>query len=175
MDGTLFDTAEVNYYSYARAAKKLGYDLDKETFLKAFVGKNYKEFLPEFGIIRSVELDKIHELKKEYYPEFLEKAKKNNVLFDLIESLKEDYIIVLATTASKKNVSDILQCFGVEEKFDFIITQEDTVKLKPDPECYFLAMEKAGVEAADTIIFEDSEVGIEAARLSGGYAVKVSM
>lgn len=175
MDGTLFDTSEVNYNSYAEAAKKLEYHIGKQKFMNIFVGKNYREFLPEFGIIRESELDKIHELKKEFYPKFLEKAKKNDVLFELIESLKRDYIIGLATTASKKNVSDILQCFEVKEKFDFIITQEDTVKLKPDPECYLLSMEKAGVLARDTIIFEDSEVGLEAARLSGGYVVKVSM
>lgn len=175
MDGTLFDTAEVNYCSYAEAAGQLGYKLDREKFLEIFVGKNYKEFLPEFGIIQSAELHKIHELKKEYYPKFLGKVKKNEALFELIESIKKDYIIALATTASKKNVLDILAFFDLESKFDFMITQEDTSKLKPDPECYIRAMEKAGVSASKTIIFEDSEVGMKAARESGGYVVKVSM
>ena len=92
----------------------------------------------------------------------------------MIESIKKT-IIALATTASRKNVLDILAFFDLESKFDLMITQEDTSKLKPDPECYIRAMEKAGVSASKTIIFEDSEVGIKAARESGGYVVKVSM
>ena len=46
-------------------------------------------------------------------------------------------------------------------------TQEDIHKPKPDPEGFLLAMEHFGVTPADSVIFEDSDVGIEAARASG--------
>lgn len=173
MDGTLFDTSEVNYRAYAAAAKKLGFVIERETFMNLYVGKNYKDFLPLFGIKTESDLHAVHQEKKLQYPSCLAYARINQPLFDVIDTLKERYITVLATTASKKNVLDILNYFRVEEYFDFLITQEDTVRLKPDPECYLQAMQIAGVKAEDTIIFEDSEVGIQAAQASGANVYKV--
>ena len=61
----------------------------------------------------------------------------------------------------------------VTEKFDLIVTQEDVRKTKPDPECFHLAMLKAGIDKENTIIFEDSETGLEAAKASGAQYVQV--
>ncbi len=57
--------------------------------------------------------------------------------------------------------------------FDIIIAQEDVARLKPDPECFFRAMEISGADAADTVIFEDSDTGLLAARASGACFMKV--
>ena len=64
MDGTLFDTSESNYCAYKDAADAWGYKLDRDTFMNVFVGKNYKEFLPMFGIKSREELIAIHDYKK---------------------------------------------------------------------------------------------------------------
>ena len=175
LDGTLFNTQEVNFYSYAEAANRLGYCIPRQQFLEITPGKNYKEFLPVFGITDLKNIEQIHDLKKQLYSNNIDKVKKNSILFQLIETLKKDYIIALATTASRKNTLDLLKYFQVENIFEIIITQEDTKKLKPDPECYLLAMKKARVAAESTIIFEDSEIGLQAAKSSGGYPMKVSI
>lgn len=173
LDGTLFDTTDVNYCSYREAASECGYDIAYEEFVKVFVGKNYKEFLPIFGVEKPEIQEKIHEIKKEKYAGFLGKARKNEHLFSMMECMKQEYILAVATTASRQNTCDILNCFGVLELFDFLITQENVVKLKPDPECYFMAMKKAAVEAKKTIIFEDSAVGLNAAMSTGAFVLKV--
>lgn len=173
LDGTLFDTEEVNFLSYQAAAGTCGYEITKEQFSEQFVGKNYKEFLPKFGITDVKTQEKIHELKKTSYPKFLKNARRNEHLFSMIECMKSEYILAVATTASKKNVCDILSCFGVLELFDFLVTQEDVKELKPNPECYLCAMEKAGIAPEDTVIFEDSAVGLSAAIASGASVMKV--
>ena len=40
MDGTIFDTSESNYWAYPDAAKKFGYDIEHDRFMKVFVGRN---------------------------------------------------------------------------------------------------------------------------------------
>lgn len=175
MDGTLYDTTDVNYLSYAEAASQLGYRIERQDFINNFVGRNYKDFLPEFGICNNEEQERIHEIKKKMYMEYLKYAKRNDSLFSLIESMRNDYIVALATTASRKNTIDILDYFGDTERFDFFITQEDTAALKPDPQCYLMAMMKAGIDAKNTIVFEDSDVGMLAAKLSGAYVLKVEI
>ena len=174
LDGTLFDTTLVNCFSYQKAAELCGCKIEQEAFIREFVGKNYKEFLPVLGITDQKTQEAIHEKKKQLYADFLGSAKKNDHLFSMIEGLRGSYKIALATTASRKNALEILDCFGETEKFDILITQEDVTRLKPDPECYLAAMKQAGVSPEDTIIFEDSEVGMRAAKASGAYAVQVS-
>lgn len=175
MDGTLFDTSESNFLAYKEAAASVGYEIDRDKFLKVFVGKNYKEFLPLFGINEEGELHQIHEYKKAHYREFVPYIKMNERLFDLIRESREkgDAIIALATTASRKNTEDILKCFKVEGLFDIVLTQEEVSKLKPDPECYLKVMEMAGISSDNTTIYEDSKTGIMAAIASGAKVVEV--
>ena len=51
--------------------------------------------------------------------------------------------------------------------FDLIISQEDVKNKKPDPEGFQKAMDFFKVQCRNSIIFEDSDVGIEAALRSG--------
>lgn len=175
MDGTLFDTSESNFLAYKEAAATIGYEIDRDRFLEVFIGKNYKEFLPLFGINKEDELHKIHEYKKAHYREFISYIKMNARLFDLIRKTREenDTIIALATTASRKNTEDVLKYFKVEGLFDIVLTQEEVSKLKPNPECYLKVMEMAGISADNTTIYEDSETGIRAATGSGAEVVRV--
>ena len=75
---------------------------------------------------------------------------------------------MLVTTASRQNTYDILNHFGLVGIFDAILTQEDITRPKPNPEGFFRAMEKYNITPEKCLIFEDSEVGIEAAEQTGG-------
>ena len=166
LDGTLFNTDNVNYKAYREALLPYGIELDREYFVKYSNGRHYKEFIPK--IMGSTEhLEAIHDAKKDYYKKFLDEAVINKHLFAMIDAMRDTYYTAVVTTASRKNVEDILGRFGVSDSFDYCITQEDIHKPKPDPEGFLLAMEHFGVTPADSVIFEDSDVGIEAARASG--------
>ena len=67
--------------------------------------------------------------------------------------------------------SDFLD--GVREWFGLIVTGEDVEKQKPDPEGYCRAMEHFRVTPADTMIFEDSGIGLTAAKASGAKVFRV--
>lgn len=173
MDGTLFDTSEANYCAYKEAAGKLGYSIDREMFMERLEGRNYKDFLPEFGISNRDEIEEIHNSKKSLYNFFLDRITINEKLIDYLKSQRGSSKLALATTASGKNTLDVLKMTGMENFFDICITQEDVSRLKPDPECYELVMCKAGITPCDTVIFEDSKSGIEAAQRSGAHVINV--
>lgn len=173
LDGTLFDTAQVNYHSYKAALNQFGHDITPEFYLHECHGQVFRHFLPLIIGIDNPDLPAIHQLKKEKYPENLKYAKKNDFLFDIITALKGSYHIGLVTTASSKNVMDILEHFQVESLFELILTQEDVVESKPSPEGYLKAMQYFGVAPENTIIYEDSEVGLAAATASGASVLKI--
>lgn len=173
LDGTLFDTRDVNYKSYQKALNTFGIKLDYEYYCKECNGKKFSTFLPLICGFNDERIVQIHNLKKKFYPDYLNCAVKNEALFDIIVGLKNQYYIALVTTASKKNTEELLKYFQIE-LFDLIITQEDVKKVKPDPEGFILAKNHFKIDEKNVIIFEDSDVGIEAAKkvTSNVYAVK---
>ncbi|MCQ2514858.1 MAG: HAD family hydrolase [Ruminococcus sp.] len=172
LDGTLFDTSDVNYYSYKEALLTYGVELDKKYFVEECNGRHYKEFLP---IIMGTDeyLEPVHIRKKNAYANNLDKARVNKHLFSIIEKIKSDYYIAIVTTASKKNVLDILNYHNYLDLFDLIITQEDVLKPKPDPQGFLLAMEHYNMSPENTLIFEDSDIGIIAAQRSKATVFKI--
>lgn len=172
LDGTLFDTNDVNYYSYKEALKPFGADIDKDYFASQCNGRKYTEFLP--GIMGGEEhINEVHQRKKNLYAENLKYARANEDLFSIIKAIKNEYHIALVTTASKKNSNDILNYFGYDDLFDLMLTQEDIERTKPDPQGFLMAMRHFSVEPENTLIFEDSEVGIQAAVASKANVVRV--
>jgi HAD superfamily hydrolase (TIGR01509 family) len=62
---------------------------------------------------------------------------------------------------------------NIMDGIDGIISGDDVTQPKPNPECFLLAMEREGVTPRETIIFEDSAMGLEAAKRSGAAYVKI--
>ena len=176
LDGTLFDTKNVNYKAYCKAIKECGFevDVDYSYYCEFCNGNSYKVFLPIIvpGITEE-SMYSVHEFKKQVYVDFIDCARKNQHLFALIDLMRREYQIALVTTASRKNTDDILGAFNVSDEFDYIFTQEDVKQPKPDPEGFLLAMKKTGANTNSTLIFEDSDTGIEAAQRSGANYIRV--
>ncbi len=172
LDGTLFDTGEVNYRSYYDALIPFGVTLDRDYYIRSCNGKRYTEFLP--ALLESEEqIEAVHEKKKQTYRQNLKYARVNEHLISFVRLMRNTYYLVIVTTASRKNATEILRHFGYEELFDDMIAQEDIRKSKPDPDGFLQAMDRFGISAENTVIFEDSDVGLLAARASGAAVFKV--
>lgn len=164
MDGTLFDTKDVNFHAYQQALNEHGFHIDYDYYCRFCNGKHYTQFLPQISTEDKSTLASIHSRKKALYPQFLSKARLNEGLVDILRTLRGTYHTALVTTASRANCSDILTHFQLFDLFDLILTQDDITHSKPNPEGFLNAMSHFGVSAKDTMIFEDSDVGIDAAR-----------
>lgn len=176
LDGTLFDTKNVNYNAYCEAMENCGFQekIDYKFFCDFCNGNNYKTFLPQ--IVKGIseeQMQVVHYKKKACYKKYINLARKNEHLFSMIDLMRDEYVIALVTTASRVNAYVILNEYSVVEKFDLIITQEDVSHTKPDSEGFERAIRLAGVDKENTIVFEDSETGIKAAESSGINYVRV--
>lgn len=169
LDGTLFDTKDVNYYAYKAAIAPYGYTMDYKYYCDFCNGRYYMDFLPQITTNDSNILQTIHKEKKNAYKNHLDKAVLNTGLVDIIRLMRTEYKTAVVTTASRENCYDILNQFGLVDLFDLILTHDDIIKSKPDPEGFLKAMNHFNAEPTETIIFEDSEVGLKAAERSGAY------
>lgn len=90
----------------------------------------------------------------------------------LIKKLKEKNFTLAITTTTKRTNMDIYRTLNknilgkasLDEYFDLIYTREDVSEIKPNPEVYLKAMQTLHAKPEECIVFEDSLIGIEAAK-----------
>ena len=174
-DGTLVNTFDANYYAYHGAFKQYGYELTKEQYKECF-GLRYDAFCDKMHI-KPEDRNKIKELKKKIYPNFFEYLTLNQNLLTFIKASRIIYGIktCIASTATRENLYNVLRYFNIEEYFDIIITGENVSKGKPNPEVYLKAINVLECEHDEVIVFEDSEVGCEAAENAELNYIKVKI
>ena len=172
LDGTLFDTNEVNYYAYNEALKPFEVQIDYGYFCEKCNGRHYTRFLPPL-LASETDVENVHNNKKKLYSKYLHKAKINKYLETTIWKMKDECLLGIVTTASRKNTEEILECFKMKNIFDLILCQEDIGQTKPNPEGYIKAMSLLDVSPKNTVIFEDSDVGVAAAVASNAKVMRV--
>lgn len=166
-DGTLVDTFEANLLAYQEAFAKEGIRLTQDRYRECF-GYRFDRFMNAMGIYDDAVAERIKEYKKESYPKYFNRIRINEPLIKLIASFKAmGGKTAIASTARRENLMNAVNYLGIEEDFDLIYAGVDVKKGKPSPEIYLKAMEALGVTAGQTLIFEDSEVGIQAAKAAG--------
>lgn len=85
-------------------------------------------------------------------------------VLDFIKYVREnDYKVGLVTSSSLGKTKAVLECLGLSDAFDTVVTSESIKKGKPDPMGYVLAQTNLGVRSADCVVFEDAFTGIKAA------------
>lgn len=80
----------------------------------------------------------------------------------------------VATSASRDDARRLLGEIGVTPHFAAVISAEDVRRGKPDPEVYRLAAEAIGIDPARCLAFEDSLVGVRAARAAGMTVIGIA-
>lgn len=167
MDGVIFDTEREYLKEWEVIFKKYGYKMKKEIYISV-MGRGRKKvkeiFKEKFG--EDLPIDKMYIEKDKMLKEAVENNKvplKEGAL-ELLEFLKENgYKIALATSAKRERVKIQVRHAKIENIFDAIVCSEDITNLKPDPEIFLKAAEKACVNPENCIVIEDSEAGIKAA------------
>lgn len=78
----------------------------------------------------------------------------------------------IVSTGHIDNIRNVMRFLRIENMVDGILSGDDIATPKPAPDCFLKAMEIEGVSPSECIIFEDSEIGLEAAKRSGApYAI----
>jgi len=142
--------------------KYLFFDLDDTLVMTGKFHKlAYDEALKKISNHKS-----LYEIKKETYINIIKNndIEKRKVLFQLIDNAKNQKICIVTNT-TRENAELILNKISL--KYDLLITGTDyPTMLKPKPGLYLKAIEHFNCDRCDCIIFEDSDKGIKAGKLS---------
>lgn len=179
MNGTMIDDMEYHVHGWYNILNEdLGAGMTRDAVKKEMYGKNSEVLVRIFGEGRFTEeemntlsLEKERRYQAAYRPhlklipglqEFLDKARQMNIP------------MAIGTAAIPFNVDFALDNLDVRKYFSSIVTADDVVASKPDPEVFLKAAEELGAAPADCIVFEDAPKGVEAAANAGMKAVVIT-
>lgn len=167
-DGTLVDTREANALAYIATLEEAGIKITKEEYLAHYFGVRCPEFMRMVGVTDPEKIKALRQRKVELYPNYFSTVRLNEPLWSWCQMLRKSGVKVwVVSTGHPDNIANVMRHLNIESGIDGIICGDDVERPKPHPDCFLKAMEIEGVTAEETIIFEDSSVGIEAARRSG--------
>ena len=75
--------------------------------------------------------------------------------------------MAVASGGQRRMVEKTLAQVGVLDWFPVVVTAEDTRQHKPEPDVFLEAARRLGVEPAACTVYEDTDLGLEAARRAG--------
>jgi HAD superfamily hydrolase (TIGR01509 family) len=95
-------------------------------------------------------------------------------LAELLDALEQAGIPkAIATSSPRRFVTNVLSRFDLEPRFAFVLTSEDVVEGKPNPEIYLTAARRLGISPNRMLVLEDSQNGCRAAAAAGAITVGV--
>ena len=95
-------------------------------------------------------------------------------LYEMLDFLEQHHIkMAVATTTRRDLTEQRLKKIGVYDRFDYVLCGDEVTKRKPDPEIYLSVLKKMNTKAENTIVLEDSSVGVEAAYRAGIDCIQV--
>jgi HAD superfamily hydrolase (TIGR01509 family) len=186
-DGVITDTEPVHMQAWLEVFNPLGISFDKDEYDANYLGLNDRDFLDAVGRIHNRPFP--DEEKARLIPQKL----KHSIgllstqipvlpgVEDFIELTSKKFLLAICSGAMKEEVHFILKKIGWLKLFNPIITQEDVVRGKPDPECYKLTLRHLNerlpvrnLSATDCLAIEDSPKGIKAAHQAGMSCLAIS-
>ena len=174
-DGTLIDTMPLHYLAWQKTVEVAGAHFPEKLFyeLAGVPSDKIAEILNEkFGY----QLDPqrtASDKERLFLESYLPKAKAIEPVVAIAKANKGRLPMAVATGGIPPVVQSALQTIGMDSFFDAIVTSEDVANGKPAPDTFLEAARRLKVEPTACIVFEDSDLGLEAAKRAGMTGIDV--
>ena len=179
LDGVLIDSKEIHFNSLNLALSKVDkkFIISKAEQASTFEGLTTKSKLSILTQTRGLDknlYEKIWLDKQKYSAVMFSSISRDEELINLFKLIKLNGIgIAVASNSIRITLDTCLTALGVFEYADYTLSNEDVVTPKPNPEIYNKCLAKFKLKPTDAVIFEDSQIGIAAAKSSGAHVVTV--
>lgn len=174
MDGTLADTMPTHFVAWSRSMAEHGIDLSEERFyaLGGVPAPVIIEMLArEQG--KTVDAQVVAEAKEALFLDLLTNVQPVIPVKAIAEFHREHMPMAIATGSLRWVAERILKSLGIRDWFQAIVGAEDVTNPKPAPDTYLRAAELLGVDPQRCHAFEDTELGLQAARNAGMRVVDI--
>jgi beta-phosphoglucomutase family hydrolase len=173
-DGTIADSMPLHYVAWKRALGEWGCEFPESTFY-AWGGRPVVEIIRSLNEQYGLEMptEDVATRKEAYYYEILPQLEAVPEVLEHIEAQHGRIPFAVVSGSTRESVTESLRTLRLLDRFETLVCAGDYTHGKPHPEAFLMAAERLGVAPEDCLVFEDTEMGIKAARAAGMASVKV--
>lgn len=178
MDGVLIEAKEWHYEALNRALDLFGMPISRFDHLTTFDGLPTRKKLEMLSLERGLPVqlhEFINEMKQQYTMELVHTQCKPVFVHEFaLSNLKaRGYRLAVCSNSVRNTVESMMDKSGLLTYLDFLVSNQDVLKGKPDPEMYLKAINHFELRPDECLIVEDNENGIKAARAAGSHLLVV--
>jgi HAD superfamily hydrolase (TIGR01509 family) len=172
LDGTLVDTESVAVATGLAAFASVGVTVDM-AFMHAMVGKDQAGTRATIlAAFPDIDLEALNaQWRAGFRASVARELRLKPGVLALLGAI--DLPMAVVTSSGRDEARAKVDRGGLATFFRLIVSVDDVTKAKPAPEPFLLAAQKLGVDPARCLVFEDSDVGAEAAHRAGCVVVQV--
>jgi beta-phosphoglucomutase len=175
LDGVVVDSMPVHQIAWRRYLESIG--IDAWDIVSRMHGRRNDEIVRDF-LGRDAPEDEVIEhgaAKERLFRKIMGERLTQSLVPGITEWLKRTIgtPVALATNAERPNIDFVLDGAGLRPYFQAIVDGSQVARPKPSPDVYLRAARELGVSPEQCIVFEDSPVGVAAARSAGMRVVGV--
>jgi beta-phosphoglucomutase family hydrolase len=173
-DGTVVDTMPVHYMAWCRALESVGLHMPEQMFY-SFAGMTSVAMIRSLSKEQGVTCDAeavAHE-KERIYVASVAGCEPIHSVVEIARRERGRRKLAVASGGWKPVVKESLAVIGVEDWFDAIVGGDDVTHGKPAPDVFLLAAQKIGVDPSACVVYEDGELGFQAAKAAGMTVIDV--
>src|SRR5215475_6524477 len=175
-DGTIVDSMPLHYKAWKRVLAEWGCDFEESRFY-SWGGMPIVEIIAtlnkEHGLFMPVEA--VAQRKENLYYELLPELKAIPEVVEHIEARHGEIPFAVVSGSTRDSVIASLTATGLLDRFGTFVCAGEYKNSKPHPEAFLLAAQKVGVSPEKCLVFEDTDMGIQAATAAGMKSVRVPL
>jgi len=178
MDGVLVDSNPFHVQKWIEFLSQHHVPFDREQLPRMILGQRndtaFRRFFgPHLDKARISQLSE--ELEATFREAFQPHARPLPGLANLLEECHRSGVpMAVASSAMAKNIDFVVDALGFRPYFQCMVSGDEVSLPKPDPEIYLKTAGKLGLEPGGCVAFEDSFVGVEAAKRAGMKCVAIA-
>jgi HAD superfamily hydrolase (TIGR01509 family) len=173
-DGTIADSMPLHYVAWQSALAEWNCSIEERLFY-ALGGTPIAEIVAMLNKMHglSMPIQAVCTRKEALYCEMLPQLKAVPEVLEHIHDQHGRIPFAVVSGGEREVVSASLAALKILDRFDLLVCAEDYKKGKPDPEAFLLAASSLDVTPARCLVFEDTDLGIQAATAAGMPSVKI--
>jgi HAD superfamily hydrolase (TIGR01509 family) len=173
-DGTIVDSMPLHYVAWKKALREWNCEFSEELFY-AWGGRPTPEIISTLNQMQrlSMPVESVAHRKEEFYFAMLPELKAVPEVLEHIEAQHGRIPFAVVSGSARDSVTASLETLKLLDRFETLVCAGEYQKSKPDPEAFLLAASRLDVAPKSCLVFEDTEMGIQAATSAGMASVKV--
>jgi beta-phosphoglucomutase family hydrolase len=173
-DGTLADTMPLHYSAWRKALERYEAEMSEELFYE-LAGVPTVEIVRILNSRQGRRLDphRVAEEKEALYETLIPQIRGIEPVTRIVHALHGRCPMAVASGGLRRLVERTLAALRLADRFVAVCTAEDVERGKPAPDLFLLAADRLGAQPAFCVVYEDSDLGLEAARRAGMMPVDV--